>query len=383
MAVLVTGGAGFIGSHVVDLLLARGEQVVVLDSLDEQVHPTGEWPAYLASEALRVQGDVADRDSVGEALSLAEEIGSPVDRVIHLAARVGVGQSAYEIERYVQANATGTAVLLEVLAERGGIARLITAGSMSCYGEGMYRWLGASGASRCGKGVIRSEERLAAHLWDAVLPPHAVPRWEWGPIGTDEATPFVCTSVYAETKRIQEELTRLVGSQRGISWAVARFFNVYGPRQSVQNPYTGVAAIFSSQIRSGRAPTIYEDGKQSRDFIEVADVASAVVHLLDRPEAVGAFNVGTGKRTSIRQLATALLEVYGREDLGVQIRGSYRAGDIRHCFADIQKLYATGWRASVSLDDGLRRLAEWVASEEVADHTDRAHEELTRRGLVQ
>lgn len=381
MSVLVTGGAGFIGSHVVDLLLARGESVIVLDSLHEQVHPTGGWPSYLDPSAVRVLGNCADADSVVEALGLAEASGSPVDRVIHLAARVGVGQSAYEIADYTDANATGTAVLLEILAERGGIRRVITAGSMSCYGEGLYQWSSFGGSTRAGKGVIRSEADLSAREWDAVLPP-----WSPGenprPIGTDEDTPFVCTSVYAETKRIQEELTRLVCSQRGISWAVTRFFNVYGPRQSVQNPYTGVAAIFSSQIRSGRAPTIYEDGEQSRDFIEVGDVASAVVMLLDREDALGPYNIGTGSRTSIRQLAEALLRVYGREDLGLDIRGTFRVGDIRHCFGDVGRIADLGWSAEVQLEDGLRRLAEWVESTQVADRTDRAHTELVGRGLV-
>lgn len=382
MSVLVTGGAGFIGSHVVDLLLARGEQVVVLDCLDEQVHPGCSWPGYLDERAIRILGNVADRDSVVEALSLAAESGDPVDRVIHLAAKVGVGQSAYEIGEYTHANATGTAVLLEALVEHGGITRIVTAGSMSCYGEGLYRWSLPGGASRTGKGVIRSEADLAEGEWDRVLPAHGVAAYGIDPIGTDESTPFVCTSIYAETKRIQEELTRLVGNQRGISWAVTRFFNVYGPRQSVQNPYTGVAAIFSSQIRSGRAPTIYEDGEQSRDFIEVGDVARAVVHLLDRPDAIGAFNVGTGRRTSIRALAEALLGVYGRADLGVEIRGSYRVGDIRHCFSDVGRLADYGWTAEVGLHDGLRRLAEWVEAEQVQDRTDRAHAELESRGLI-
>jgi dTDP-L-rhamnose 4-epimerase len=382
VSILVTGGAGFIGSHVVDLLLERGERVVVLDSLDKQVHPDGEWPQYLDARAVRVYGKVEDGDAIADILRWAVGTGDPIDRVIHLAAKVGVGQSAYEIAAYTEANATGTAVLLEALVEFGGIKRIVTAGSMSCYGEGRYRWTGPGGATRTGKGRIRTEDELAEKRWDAVLPAHANSLDGFGPIGTDESTPFVCTSVYAETKRVQEELTRLVGSQQGISWAVTRFFNVYGPRQSVSNPYTGVAAIFSSQIRSGRAPTIYEDGEQSRDFIEVSDIARAIVLLLDREDAVGVYNVGTGRRTSIRRLAEGLLDVYGRRDLGVEIRGSYRVGDVRHCFADVEKLSGLGWTAEVSLEDGLARLAEWVESTSVEDRTDRAHRELVERGLV-
>lgn len=381
MAVLVTGGAGFIGSHVIDLLLARGETVVVIDSLDEQVHPGCKWPEYLDDRAIRVRGNIADRASVLEAFDAANDEGSPIDRVIHLAAKVGVGQSAYEIGDYAYQNCYATASLFEVLTD-AGIRRIVTAGSMSCYGEGMYEWTLPGGARRTGKGVIRSEDALEASRWDAVLPAHGVQSAAMQPIGTDESTPFVCTSIYAETKRVQEELTRLVGEQYGISWAVARFFNVYGARQSVRNPYTGVAAIFSSQIRSGRAPTIYEDGEQSRDFIDVRDVARAVVLLLDSEDAVGAFNVGTGRRTTIRQLADALLDLYGEPDLGVEVRNQYRVGDVRHCFADAGQLHDLGWSAEVGLEDGLRDLAMWVASTEVKDSTTKAHLELLQRGLV-
>ena len=382
MAVLITGGAGFIGSHVADRLLARGEIVVALDALDEQVHPEGRWPSYLDRRVIRVKGNIADRDSVMAAFDAASDLDSPIDRVIHLAAVVGVGQSAYEIERYVSENVSATAALFESLVEIGGIRRVVTAGSMSCYGEGLYEWILPGGMRRTGKGVIRSESDLAKRKWDAVLPYHANPSHRWTPVGTNEQTPFVCTSVYAETKRSQEELTRLVFGPRGISWSVARFFNVYGARQSVSNPYTGVAAIFSSQIRSGRAPTIYEDGDQSRDFIDVRDVAAAVVALLDSEGAIGAFNVGTGQRTSIRDLAEALLRVYGREDLGVEIRGTYRVGDVRHCFADAGRLTDLGWTPKIGLDSGLADLARWVESVEVDDRTDRAHQTLVSKGMV-
>jgi len=381
---LVTGGAGFIGSHVVDRLLARGERVVVLDSLDEQVHPDGEWPAYLDVRATRVLGDVGDSHAVASALDECRahrEWGGGAIRVLHLAAKVGVGQSAYEIGEYVEQNVAATARFFAALLDLAGgeIERVVTAGSMSCYGEGRYEWTQPGGATRSGKGVIRSEEALAAREWDDVLPPHGV--GEARPIPTGEGTPFVCTSIYAETKRSQEEITRIVGDQHGISWAVARFFNVYGSRQSVRNPYTGVAAIFSSQIRSGRAPTIYEDGEQSRDFIDVRDVAAAVCTLLD-DRSTGAFNVGTGARTSIRLLAETLLDLYDATDLGVAIRGTYRVGDVRHCFANADRLRALGWAPTISLDRGLADLAAWAARTEVEDRTALAHDELARRGLI-
>lgn len=385
MNVLVTGGAGFIGSHVVDLLLDRGDRVVILDSLDPQVHgERASWPEWTRAArrrgAVPYQIELPDADRVGSLLDVEK-----VEAVIHLAARVGVGQSAYEIASYTETNATGTACLLdEVAKRREQIGRVIVAGSMSCYGEG---------AVLTARGVVpgwdRDEADLARGHWRLVDRSDVRCGDDGGstlahPVATSEEIPLRCTSVYAETKRVQEELTRIVCSTYGISWAVTRFFNVYGPRQSLANPYTGVAAIFSSRIRSGRAPLVFEDGEQARDFVHVDDVARAVLALLDRPEAVGAFNVGTGLSTSIREIAETLGRVLDRGDLGVEITGRYRAGDIRTCFADVRKLHAaTGWRAEVGLHDGLSRLAAWVGEQATAeDGTDRAVRELAARGLV-
>lgn len=384
MSVLVTGGAGFIGSFVVDRLLARGKNVVVLDNLVEQVHPGCRWPEYLDERAVRIVGDVCDADSVRIAMEAIA--GDPVTEIVHLAALVGVGQSAYEIARYTEANAVGTATLLEVVADDYAetVRRIVTAGSMSCYGEGVYS-LETKQGWRSFKGEIRSESDLDERKWNAVAPKRFANRGDPVPCPIAESVPFVCTSVYAESKRVQEELTRIVGEQSGISWAVARFFNVYGPRQALGNPYTGVAAIFASRIRNGKPPRIFEDGEQSRDFIFVEDVADAVCDLLESSEC-GAFNVGRGRRTSILEIAKALLEVYGRKDLGVEIDGRYRAGDIRHAYADVSKLEAaTDWRSAdtVSLLDGLRRLVEWSEGEEIRpDGVDSATRALEDRGLL-
>jgi len=384
MRVLVTGGAGFIGSYVVDRLLDRGDHVVVVDALDEQVHPTETWPEW--SLAARLRGAVLRRlwlpDAEGIGRVLDDE---QIDAVIHLAARVGVGQSAYEIESYTTSNASGTASLLdEVAKRRSSIRRVLVAGSMSCYGEGpVLTSRGVvPGFDRSPDDLARGEWRLR-DVYDLRSGEDGGGSWAL-PVPTREEIPLRCTSVYAETKRIQEELTRIVCSTYGISWAVTRFFNVYGPRQALSNPYTGVAAIFSSRLRAGRAPLVFEDGEQARDFVYVDDVARAVIALLDRPNVVGTFNVGTGTPTTIEQIARSIARVLGRSHLGIEVSQRYRLGDIRTCYADVSKIEAaTGWRAEVSLDDGLAKLARWVEGQEASDDRgDRALSELTCRGLV-
>jgi dTDP-L-rhamnose 4-epimerase len=372
--VLVTGGAGFIGGRVVDLLLDRGDEVVVLDGLDPQVHPSEEWPEWSLLAAER--GARLHRVTLPDAEAVGRILDDGIEAVVHLAARVGVGQSAYEIERYTTANGSGTASLLdEIVKRQATIRRVLVAGSMSCYGEG--RVIGSGGDV---PGWDRRPEDLGRGRWDLVDP---FDGRRVHPMPTTEETPLRCSSVYAESKRVQEELTRIACGSYGISWAVTRFFNVYGPRQALSNPYTGVAAIFSSRLRAGRAPLVFEDGEQARDFVYVDDVARAVLALLDRPECVGVYNVGTGRRTTIREIALALGRVLGVPDLGVDVTGSYRVGDIRTCYADATKIAeATGWTAEVSLDDGLRSLAEWVSSQESEDRTDAAVEALRVRGLV-
>lgn len=374
MRVLVTGGAGFIGSHVVDKLKERGDEPVVLDLLVPQVHEhlvPGEWPAYLRDDVERIQADVRDPNILRKVLPT-------VDAVIHLAAFVGVGQSAYEIVEYCDNNVTGTAVLLEEIARVApNLKRLIVAGSMSSYGEGMY----VDGNGNAVEGSMRDAGDLQARRFE-VCGEDGQPLT---PIPTPESKRLDCTSVYAMTKRDQEELTLLFGQQRRISVAVPRFFNVYGPNQSLGNPYTGVAAIFSSRIKSGMAPMIYEDGDQARDFIHVSDVADAVLGLLDRPEAGGVFNIGTGKATSISQLAKTLLELYDAEDLGLDVRGLYRAGDIRNCFADVSRLeVALGgdWNPK-SLSEGMGDLIAWVNDQDESKHDhDAAHRELINEGML-
>ena len=371
--VLVTGGAGFIGSHLVDALLAAGHEVRVLDALDPQVHgglrERGEWPEYLAEGCEKVLGDVRDREALCRALD-------GIEVLYHQAAAVGVGQSMYEIERYVDANTRGTAVLLDVLAnERHTVGKLIVASSMSIYGEGAYR---------CpAHGVVypqlRPESQLAARSWEMGCP---VCGQAVAPLPTDEDKPLYPTSIYAITKRDQEEMCLVVGRAYQIPTVALRYFNVYGTRQALSNPYTGVAAIFSGRLLNGQAPLIYEDGLQSRDFTHVRDIVQANMLALERDEmAYGAYNVGTGRPLTILDVAEALIEELG-STRRAEIAQQYRAGDIRHCCADIRRIAAFGYRPTVRFEEGVSELTEWVRSQQAEDAFSQARRELDERGLT-
>ena len=365
MKVLVTGGAGFIGSHVVDQLVERGFDVVVFDALLKAVHPTNDWPKYLRGDVERIKADVRDYPAIYRALE-------SVDVVIHLAAAVGVGESAYRVTHYVDCNTVGTATLFEAIINHPNKpSRVLVAGSMSSYGEGLYK--------RDGTDVHvspRTEQMLERRQWDYV---------DLESVPTSETKPFDIQSVYAQTKRDQEHLALLIGEQNDISVAVPRFFNVYGERQQLSNPYTGVAAIFSSMIANNNPPRIYEDGNQTRDFIHVSDIAHAVVELAvgEGKSFVGPVNIGTGRATSIKEMATTLLELHGKSEIGVEVVGKYRVGDIRHCFADVSVLReAIGTWEPKSLDLGLSMLVNWSEQQQCDDNTTNAHNELESRGLL-
>ncbi len=370
--VLVTGGAGFIGSHLVEALVRAGHRVRVLDALVPQVHgPNAAWPAYLPREVERLQGDVRDREVWRKALT-------GVAVIFHDAAEVGVGQSMYEITRYIEANTLGTAILLEALiSKQYAVRKLIVASSMSIYGEGQYR------CTRCGivYPALRPESQLAARAWEMRCPQCEQPV---SPEPTDEMKPLLPTSVYAITKRDQEELCLSVGRAYGIPSVALRYFNVYGPRQSLSNPYTGVAAIFSSRLRNGKAPKIFEDGRQSRDFIHVKDIVQANLLAMESPKAdYEMFNVGTGQATSILEVARLLREALGAR-VEPEIVQQSRAGDIRHCYADIAKIQRRlGFRPSMSLREGIPDLVAWAKGAEAVDRVEQALQELTARGLAQ
>jgi dTDP-L-rhamnose 4-epimerase len=367
--VLITGGAGFIGSHLADELLAHGYFVRALDNLAEQVHgPDALRPAYLAPEVELVQGDVRDKAAVRSALD-------GVDAVFHLAAMVGVGQSMYQLADYTSCNNLGTAVLLEALVEHP-VARLVIASSMSLYGEGFYK----DGKGRLVPGRERDRAQLLAHDWELRGDDGSVLQ----PVPTDESKPPCLSSLYALSKYDQERMGLMVGQAYGIPTVALRFFNVYGPRQALSNPYTGVLAIFAARYLNEHPPLLFEDGFQQRDFVHVTDVARACRLALERPEATGqVVNVGSGRAYTIRGIARSMAEVLGREGIEPEITGRYRVGDIRHCFADITLAREVlGYVPQVTLEEGLSELASWLEGQVAFDRVAEARAELAARGLT-
>ena len=365
--VLITGGAGFIGSHLADDLLAAGREVRVLDDLTPQVHEQGP-PDYLDPQVELIQGDVRDRDAVVKALQ-------GVDSVVHLAARVGVGQSMYEIADYVDVNSTGTAVLLQALLDHP-VERLVVASSMSIYGEGLYE---TSDGRR-----IAAVERDRAQLERGDWEPAGPERERLRPVPTPESKTPSLSSVYALSKYDQERLCLLFGSAYNVPTVALRFFNVYGTRQALSNPYTGVLAIFAARLLNDRPPLIFEDGDQRRDFVSVSDVAAACRLALDKPEVSGeTLNIGSGDSVSVQEISQKLAKVLGKEDAEAEVTGKYRVGDIRHCFADISRAeQLLDFRPSVSLEEGMAELAEWLEGKVATDRVDDAAAELAKRGLT-
>jgi dTDP-L-rhamnose 4-epimerase len=367
--ILITGGAGFIGSHLANELLERGYRVRVLDNLSPQVHgPSRKRPEYLDRSVELVVGDVRDADAVRRALR-------GVDAVYHLVAVVGVGQSMYQIADYTSVNNMGTAVLLEALIENP-VRRLVVASSMSIYGEGLYS---KADGSLVG-GVERAFDQLKKADWE--------PRDENGevltPVPTPETKEPCLASVYALSKFDQERVCLIVGRAYRIPTVATRFFNVYGPHQALSNPYTGVLAIFATRLLNGKPPVIYEDGKQERDFVSVYDVARALRLSLESPQAAGrVFNVGSGQRYTVRSIAQKMAKVLGKGHLRPEITGKYRVGDVRHCFADMTRAREVlGFRPRVSLEKGLVDLSSWLEKQVAFDRVAEARDELTARGLM-
>jgi dTDP-L-rhamnose 4-epimerase len=370
MKVLVTGGAGFIGSHVGEALLREGHEIRFFDNLDPQVHgPARQWPEFLPDGTEQILGDVRNHEAVASALQGCES-------VIHLAAAVGVGQSMYEVEHYSSVNVIGTAVLLEeVIKQREHIRKLIVASSMSIYGEGAYRDIEGVGSFP----ATRSPDRLAQGEWD-MSDANGRPL---SPVPTPEGKPLHPGSVYAITKRDQEEMCLTIGRAYGIPTVAFRMFNVYGSRQSLSNPYTGVVAIFGSRLLNDQPPLIFEDGKQRRDFVHVEDVARAYARALETDRADGmALNLGSGESLSILEIGEALARLLKRSVQPV-LTGRYREGDIRHCFADIsQAKRLLGWRPNWAFESGVVSLLAWLQAQDPEDRVGDAYAELNSRGLL-
>jgi dTDP-L-rhamnose 4-epimerase len=370
---LITGGAGFIGRHVTELLIANGMSVRVLDNLHPQVHGKDARARDCRSiplheDAELIVGDIRDREVVDRALQ-------GVDAVIHLAAAVGVGQSMYEIVDYTQTNEIGTAVLLEALARRP-VGRLVCASSMSIYGEGLARRPNGETIEP----AERSVEQLRRGGWE-LEDDDGTPL---APVPTPETKRPSLSSVYALNKYAQERLCLIAGRAYGIPTVALRFFNVYGPGQALSNPYTGVLAIFAARLLNEKPPLVFEDGRQKRDFVHVRDVARACLLALQIKRGLDcAFNIASGEARSVLSVAEDLARVMGRPHIKPHVVGKYRAGDIRHCFADIERSRAElGFAPAVEFEDGLAELAGWLAHQAAEDGVARATAELEARGLV-
>jgi dTDP-L-rhamnose 4-epimerase len=367
--ILITGGAGFVGSHTADQLLQQGYEVRVYDSLSEQVHGR-DFPSYLAKDVEFIRGDMRN-------LAHLTRVIHDVDVIYHLAAAVGVGQSMYRIADYTADNTLGTANLLQaILDSRVQPEKIIVASSMSIYGEGEYC------CGECGEVAprMRSPEQLQKKNWEVACP---VCGRMVSPMPTRESKPLHCSSIYALSKKDQEEMVLLFGRTYGISAVALRYFNIFGTRQALSNPYTGVVAIFASRLMNGNAPVVFEDGSQMRDFVSVHDIVQANLLAMTRKEADGmALNIGSGQPISIREIATELSSTLAIA-IPLEITGKYRAGDIRHCFADITAASRVlGYQPKVSFTDGLKELVSWLGSQNAQDRVADAMQTLQVRGLV-
>ena len=365
--ILVTGGAGFIGRHLVDALVARGDTVRVLDSLIDQVHGGGGRPADLHPDAELIIGDIRDESAVLSAVR-------GVDKVVHLAAEVGVGQSMYAVDRYTSVNDHGTAVLFQQLIDHP-VARVVTASSMSVYGEGLYR---------TADGELRHEVVRGARNADGSWDPQDAQGRPMIPEPTPETKQPALKSVYAIGKYVQERLTLTLAPAYGMQGVALRLWNAYGPGQALSNPYTGVLAIFASRLANGERPMVFEDGQQQRDFIHVGDVARAFVLALDHADAPGeVFNIGSGEVRTVEDVALLQARSMNRAELTPEITQKARLGDIRHCVPDLAKARRVlGYAPRQDFAEGLAELAQWVARQEATDRVAQARGELEARGLV-
>jgi dTDP-L-rhamnose 4-epimerase len=367
--ILITGGAGFVGSHLADSLLELGHEVRIFDNLTTQVHQNG-LPDYLSGQVHFIEGDLRDFDAVRDAVR-------DVDVIFHFGAAVGVGQSMYEISHYMGANTMGTANLLQAVLDADiKIEKMIVASSMSIYGEGKYLCV------QCGEVTPseRSQQQLKDKRWETVCPKCGQ---DLAPLPTDESKPLQCSSFYALSKKDQEEMVLLFGRTYGLPAVALRFFNIYGTRQALSNPYTGVAAIFASRLLNERSPLVFEDGQQMRDFVSVHDVVRANLLAMERNSADGlALNVASGEPVNVREVASTLAGALGTE-IVPEITGKFRAGDIRHCIADISasRKYL-GYEPKVKFSDGIRELVNWLRQQRAEDRAAEAVQKPTVYGLT-
>jgi dTDP-L-rhamnose 4-epimerase len=368
MKILITGGAGFVGSHLADKLIKEGHKVFIFDLLDKQVHPSCGWPSYLHKDAEHILGDVRKQTHLSSVI-----IGNGIDVIYHFAAKVGVGQSMYEIKDYVDVNVGGTANLLNVLAnEKHSVKKLIIASSMSCYGEGSYFNL-AEGTLTF-NGLERKESDLKEKKWDFS---------HLNPVATREYKILEAKSIYALTKKMQEEMCLSIGKAYNIPTVALRFFNIYGTRQALSNPYTGVAAIFCGCYLDSKKPMIFEDGRQTRDFIHVSDVVEACYLAMIKEKANNnIYNVGSGHWITVWELAK-LIQKEMKSDLEPEVTHKYRVGDIRHCFASIDKIQQDlGFDPKIEIQNGIPELIEWVKQQTSSIDIKKMKTQLDNKNLI-
>jgi dTDP-L-rhamnose 4-epimerase len=371
MNILITGGAGFIGSHLAESLSAYGHRITVLDSLSPQIHgPDCPLVAKVRAYATLVQGDVRERDDWLKVLDGQEAI-------VHYAAETGTGQSMYEIDRYVDVNVRGTGLMLDLLANQTHTVRkLVVASSRSIYGEGKAQ------CPSCGSVYPRERADADMRRGDfAVKCPHCGA--DTTVCATDEPSRLHPSSIYGITKLTQEQLVLTAGRSLGIPATALRYQNVYGPGQSLSNPYTGILSIFSTRIRNGNGINVFEDGVESRDFVYIDDVVEATRLALLSPAADHqVFNVGSGVATDVLTVARTLLDAYGIE-VPIEVSGNYRLGDIRHNYADLTLIREKlSFEPQVDFTEGVRRFTEWVLQQAKAEDTyQRSIDEMRARGL--
>lgn len=372
--VLITGGAGFIGSNLALKLIEKGYQVTVLDNLSPQIHgykPTETSPLYLSikDKVKFIHGTVTSKSDWEEALK-------DQDAIVHYAAETGTGQSMYEVEKYVNVNINGTALMLDLLVNGSyGVKKVVVASSRSIYGEGKYisKELGA----------VYPTQRESIHMDQGDFEVKYPNSSALTLVGTDEESKIHPSSVYGITKQNQEQMVLTVCPTVGIAGVAFRYQNVYGPGQSLKNPYTGILSIFSTQIKNGNNINIFEDGLESRDFVYIDDVVDATILGLEKEEANNqVFNVGTGVATNVLTVANELVKNYG-VDVSINVSGNYRLGDIRHNYADLTKINRLlGFNPKVSFEAGLKNFAEWVNTQEVQeDKYQKSIDEMKAKGL--
>jgi dTDP-L-rhamnose 4-epimerase len=375
MDVLITGGLGFIGLNTTEQLIAQGHKVVLLDNLSPQIH--GAIP-QIESSVLNSPNVQIIRGDAGDA-ALLESVLKQVSAVIHLAAETGTGQSMYQIARYNQVNTQGTAVLLDILAnKKHSVTKVILASSRSIYGEGAYF---CASCEQTKYPKPRTAEALSKLQWEMNCPNCGQ---AMKPIPTPENAPPQPASIYAATKYAQEDLVRIACDALGIGYTILRFQNVYGAGQSLNNPYTGILSIFSTRIRKGLNLPIFEDGLESRDFVHVFDIARAIQMSLESDRANGqTFNVGSGIQSSILEVAQKLVSTFNQNS-EIVVTGQYRLGDIRHCYADLKHIQdALSFTPQILLDEGLNQFTTWVLSQALPeDLSEKANTELRDRKLM-